>query len=184
MDTDNRAADRASRATVSIHAHSLPAAVGPGFGTKANDRPTISNKASAFRAAQPEGLSVRAENVLKQLATEFSGEVPPRGRWIPSTDLLRRVSFSDLETARSCGPQTMDEIVRWAESQGVVIARPFHAGKTLSAMWRDIIARSSTGQCTKAEIAEALERSRRRKNTRIPLALQSILVQVLNAAGK
>jgi hypothetical protein len=66
----------------------------------------------------------------------------------------------------------------------VVIERPFHAGKSLSAMWRDLIAKSSTGAFTGAEIAEALERSLRRKNTRIPVAFQSILVKVLNSSGK
>ena len=129
-------------------------------------------------------LSIRAENVMKELAVELAGETPPSGRWIPSRNLLRKLSFKDLQTARNCGPQTADEIVRWAGAQGIAIERPFHAGKSLSAVWQDIIARSSRGECTKAEIAEALERSRRRKNTRIPVALQSILVKLLNATGK
>ena len=43
--------------------------------------------------------------------------------------------------------------------------------------------RSSTGEFSKAEIAEALERSLRRKNTRIPVAFQSILVKALSATG-
>jgi hypothetical protein len=63
----------------------------------------------------------------------------------------------------------------------VLIERPLHVGKSMSAMWRDIIARSSTGKVTKAEIAEALERSVRRKNTRIPSAFQNLLISVLNA---
>lgn len=129
-------------------------------------------------------LSVRAENVLKELATELTGEQPPRGKWFPSADLLCKLSFRHLLVARNCGPQTTDEILRWAKSQGVTIRRPFYAGKSLSAMWRDIVARSATGQFTTAEIAEALERSLRRKNTRIPVAVQNILVEALGARGK
>jgi hypothetical protein len=129
-------------------------------------------------------LSARAENVLKALAAELTGEDPPRGRWVPSSNLLRKLSYKDLQATRNCGPQTTAEIVRWAGSQGVIIERPFHAGKSLSAMWRDIIARSSTGQFTRAEIAEALEKSLRRKNTRIPVAIQNLLVKALNDTGK
>jgi len=135
-------------------------------------------------AAPPDGLSVRAENVLKELAVELTAEYPPRGRWIPSTSLLRKLSVADLAAARNCGPQTTAEIIRWAKSQGVVIPRPFHAGKSLAAMWRDIIARSATGEFMAAEIAEALERSLRRKNTRIPVAVQNLLLEVLGANGK
>jgi hypothetical protein len=51
-------------------------------------------------------------------------------------------------------------------------------------MWRDIIAKSTTGEYTIEEIAEALERSMRRKNTRIPVGFQSILMNLLNADGK
>jgi hypothetical protein len=133
---------------------------------------------------QENGLSVRAENVLKELAAELTGENPQKGRWVPSGALLRVLSFGDRLSARNCGPQTMDEIIRWAKSKGVVIERPFHAGKSLSAMWRDIIARSSTGESTRAEIAEALERSSRRKSTRIPVAIQSLLVKVLKSTDR
>jgi hypothetical protein len=132
--------------------------------------------------AAPADLSVRAENVLKELAVELTGETPPKGRWIPPLELLRKLSFRHLLTARNCGPQTSDEIVRWAESRGVVIQLPFHAGKSLSATWRDLIAKCSTGEFTKAEIAEALEKSTRRGNTRVPVAFQSILLQILSSA--
>jgi hypothetical protein len=47
-------------------------------------------------------------------------------------------------------------------------------------MWREIIAKFSTAEITTAEIAEALERSLRRKNTQIPTAIQNILVKALN----
>jgi hypothetical protein len=62
---------------------------------------------------------------------------------------------------------------------GVVINRPFHAGKSLSATWRDLIVRCSKGEFTKAEIVEVLEKSARRRNTRIPVAFQIILLQML-----
>jgi hypothetical protein len=130
----------------------------------------------------PVRLSVRAENVLKELAVELTGETPPKGRWIPPHELLRKLSFRHLLTARNCGPQTTDEIVRWAESRGVVIPPPFHAGKSLSATWRDLIVKCSKGEFTKAEIAEALEKSARRKNTRIPVAVQNVLWQILSSA--
>lgn len=126
-------------------------------------------------------LSVRAENVLKELAVELIGERPPKGRWAPSDGLLRKLSYKDLQVARNCGPQTTHEIVRWARTRGVVIERPFHEGKSLSAMWRDVIAKFSTSEFAKAEIVQALERSMRRKNTRIPVAFQNILVKLLNA---
>jgi hypothetical protein len=129
-------------------------------------------------------LSVRAENVLKELAGELTGETPPKGRWTPSSELLRKLTYQDLSTARNCGPQTTDEIIRWASAKGVAIQQPLHAGKSLSAMWRDIVAKSSKGEFARAEIAEALQRSTRRKNTRIPVAFQNILVKVLSSTGK
>lgn len=137
---------------------------------------------AAAPVAKPADLSVRAENVLKELALELTGETPPKGRWIPSRELLAKLSFRHLLTARNCGPQTTDEIVRWAESRGVVIQRPLHAGKSLPAIWRDLVAKCSKGEFSKAEIAEALERSARRKNTRIPVAFQNILLQILSSA--
>ena len=133
----------------------------------------------AAATEQPAGLSIRAENVLKELAVELTGETPPKGRWVPSAELLQKLTFRHLLTARNCGPQTTEEIVKWAESRGVVINRPFHAGKSLSATWRDLIVRCSRGEFTKAEIVEALEKSARRRNTRIPVAFQIILLQML-----
>jgi hypothetical protein len=138
---------------------------------------------SAKAAARPAALSIRAENVLKNLAPELMGEIPPKGRWTPPARLLQRLSYADLAGAPNCGPQTVNEILQWAKSHGVIIKRPFHAGKSLSAMWRDIIAKAKTQEYTIEEITEALERSIRRKNTRIPVGLQSILVILLNAAG-
>ena len=174
------AAAHATATTPGTGPHSTPGAC-PGTRPK-NVSPILKDVSAA--PAQRDVLSVRAENVLKELAAELTGEDPPRGRWVPSGKLLRKLSYGQLQAARNCGPQTTDEIVRWARSQGVVIERPFHAGKSLSAMWRDIIAKSSTGKFTKAEIAEALERSLRRKNTRIPVAVQNIVLKILNATGQ
>lgn len=140
------------------------------------------NGASAAPIAK--ALSVRAENVLKELAAELTGETPPKGRWLPPRKLLQKLTFRQLLTARNCGPQTTEEIVRWAESRGVVIEPPFHVGKSLSATWRDLIVKCSKGEFTKAEIAAALEKSARRRNTRIPVAVQNVLWQMLSSAGE
>lgn len=153
---------------------------GPGVNGGVFPSPLEASKAPAPR---PQSLSVRAQNVLKVLAAELTGEDPPKGSWVPSGSLLRKLSYADLQVARNCGRRTTDEIVRWARAQGVVIERPLHAGKSLSAMWRDIVAKASTAEFSKAEIAEALERSLRRKNTRIPVAFQSVLVKALGATG-
>lgn len=146
-----------------------------------NDVDLGAQQATTLQSTRLE-LSVRAENVLKELALQLTGETPPKGRWMPPRKLLEKLTFRDLATARNCGPQTIDEILRWAEAHGTVIEPPFHTGKSLSAMWGDLIDKLSTGEFTKAEIAEALERSIRRKNTKIPVAFQSILWAILNSA--
>jgi hypothetical protein len=150
-----------------------------GISAAVNARQQASWQASSQGPAQ---LSVRAENVLKELAVELTGETPPKGRWIPPHKLLAKLTFRHLLTARNCGPQTIDEIVRWAESRGVAIRPPLHAGKPLAAIWRDLVAKCSSGEFTRAEIAEALEKSARRKNTRIPVAVQNVLSQILSSA--
>ncbi len=141
-----------------------------------------SREASVEQTASP--LSIRAENVLKILATELTGEKPPRGRWVPSDLLLERLTYRHLSIARNCGPQTIAEIVRWAQTKGTVIRRSLRTGKSLSAMWHDIIARVSTGDISKAEIAEALENSARRGNTRIPVAFQEMLLQLIRSSNE
>ena len=176
----NGDADLRTPATISLHGNNAPCS---GARARPGNVSSILKDVSAA-PAQGDVLSVRAENVLKELAAELTEEDPPKGRWVPSGHLLRKLSYRDLQAARNCGPQTTDEIIRWARSQGVLIERPLHVGKSMSAMWRDIIARSSTGKITKAEIAEALERSVRRKNTRIPAAFQNLLIRVLNATGQ
>jgi hypothetical protein len=171
-----------TQVAIAMHRTSSPSA--EGARTRSESVASILRSVAAAPAAPQDGLSIRAENVLKQLAAELTGETPPKGRWTPSSELLRKLTSRDLLTARNCGPQTTDEILRWAGSQGVIIQQPFHAGKSLSAMWQDIIAKYYRGAFARAEIAEALQKSTRRKNTRIPLAFQSILVKILNSTGK
>jgi hypothetical protein len=136
---------------------------------------------SVDQAGLPRELSVRAENVLKMLALELTGDDPPQGRWTPSDLLLQRLTYRHLSTARNCGPQTTAEIVRWAETRGTILHRPLRTGNSLSAMWRDTISRFSAGEISKIEVAEALEISTRRRNTRIPVALQKIILQLIHS---
>lgn len=124
-------------------------------------------------------LSVRAQNVLKELAVELTGEQPPKGNWSPSRELLRVLTAERLATARNCGPHTMREIVDWAQGCGVTIKPVIPPGGSLSQMWAELIANASAGALTSAEIAGALQRSIRRKSVRIPIAFQVILVKIL-----
>ncbi len=140
------------------------------------------SNATSERANEP--LSVRATNVLKMLAGEIMGEVPPRDDWVPPETLLRRITVERLSIARNCGPRTTDEIIRWAEAHGVTIRPVFHAGKSLSETWRNLSARFAAGDLTKAELAEALEKSVRRKSTKIPVAVQQILLKYLGRLGE
>lgn len=128
-------------------------------------------------------LSGRAINVLKMLADEIMGDVPPRDDWVPPERLLRRITVERLSIARNCGPRTTHEIIRWAEARGVTIQPVFHAGKSLSETWRDLSARFAAGDLTKPELAEALEKSVRRKSTKIPVAVQQILLKYLKRPG-
>jgi hypothetical protein len=129
------------------------------------------------------GLSVRALNVLKILADEITGEIASREAWVPSDALLRKITMERLSLARNCGPRTVDEIVRWAAARGVTIRPMFHAGKSLSEAWRDLGTRFSAGELTKEELAEALEKSVRRKSTKIPVGVQRILLKYLRGPG-
>lgn len=127
------------------------------------------------------GLSVRAANVLKELAPELIGQNPPKGAWVPPDDLLQRLTAKHLATARNCGPQTAREIIEWAQTRGVSIKVPLYSGKSLSEVWRSLTARASAGKLTRAEITEALEKSIRRKSVRIPVAFQIILLEILSS---
>jgi hypothetical protein len=181
MDAGNSDIGLPTAKAVAMRGKRFPATVSADFATRSKNVSPISKRAASAPAAGPAHLSIRAENVLKELASELTGENPPKGRWIPSAELLRKLTFGRLLTARNCGPQTIDEIVRWAQMCGVVIQPPLHAGKPLSTMWRDLIAKFSAGEFTKAEIAEALERSARRRNTRIPVAFQNMLTKILSS---
>lgn len=129
-------------------------------------------------------LSGRALNVLKLLASEMTGEVPARENWIPSDAFLHKVTFESLATARNCGPLTTREIIQWARSRGMTIAPPCWVGKSFPQMWRHFEARFAAGELTRTEIAEVLERSIRRQNTRVPVAVQRILLKLLSKAGE
>jgi hypothetical protein len=129
---------------------------------------------------RPKQLSARALNVLKELAVRLTEETPPRGTWTPTIALLEKLNFQCLATARNCGPQTIDEISAWAASNGVTMQPPFHSGKSLSAMWHELAVRFSNGGFSQSELAQALEKSIRRRNTRIPVAFQEALLRVLS----
>ncbi|WP_431204595.1 hypothetical protein ACQ86E_05815 [Bradyrhizobium betae] len=122
---------------------------------------------------------MRAQNVLKELAPELTGEQPPNGSWSPSRDLLRVLTAQRLATARNCGPRTLREIVDWAKGYGVTIEPVIQPGGSLSQMWGELIANASAGALTSAEIVGALERSIRRKSVRIPIAFQLVLVKII-----
>ncbi|OAF17282.1 hypothetical protein AXW67_10550 [Bradyrhizobium neotropicale] len=124
-------------------------------------------------------LSVRAQNVLKELAVELTGEQPPKGTWSPSRELLLALTAERLVTARNCGPHTMREIIDWAQGCGVTIKPAIKAGGSLSEMWSGLIANGAAGALTSSEIVSALQRSIRRKSVRIPIAFQVILVKIL-----
>jgi hypothetical protein len=128
-------------------------------------------------------LSVRALNVLKLLAAEMTGDDPPRN-WLPPDRFLKEVTFERLSRARNCGPLTAEEIIRWARSRGVTIARPSWAGKSFSEMWRYLEARFAAGEPVQAAIVEALDRSVRRKSTRIPVGAQRMLLKLLEEGGE
>jgi hypothetical protein len=128
--------------------------------------------------------SARAINVLKLLASEMTGENPAEKDWLPSNTFLQRMTVDRLLSARNCGPRTANEIIRWARSRGVTIKPRFHVGRSLSETWRVLSARFAAGELTKAEVAEALRKSVRRKSTRIPVPVQKILLELLNSAGE
>ena len=124
-------------------------------------------------------LSVRAQNVLKELAVELTGEQPPKGTWAPSRELLLALTAERLATARNCGPHTAAEIIAWAQGCGVTVKSSLQYGRSLSQMWAGLVANASAGALTSAEVIGALERSIRRKSVRIPVAFQVILVKIL-----
>jgi hypothetical protein len=152
--------------------------------TEARNRPAGRRASPASGQSRRAGdsakaLSVRAQNVLKELAVELTGDQPPKGAWAPSRDLLRALTAEHLATARNCGPHTTREIIAWAQDCGVTIKPVLRTGGPLSEMWAGLIASASAGALTSAEIASALRRSIRRRSVRIPIAFQIILVKIL-----
>ena len=146
----------------------------------AGERGPAVGSVHAKRAPVPmKRLSVRAQNVLKELAVELTGEQPPKGNWSPSRELLRALTAERLATARNCGPHTMREIVDWAQGCGVTIKPVIKPGGSLSEMWERLIDNAACGALTSAEVVSALQRSVRRKSVRIPIAFQVILVKIL-----
>lgn len=130
-------------------------------------------------AAPMKTLSVRAQNVLKELAPELSGEQPPKGTWAPSRELLLALTAERLAAARNCGPHTAMEIVAWAQGCGVTIRPPLQVGRSPSEMWARLVASASAGALSTSEVIEALQKSIRRKSVRIPIAFQIVLVKIL-----
>ena len=86
------------------------------------------------------------------------------------------------ESASSSCISATTEIIKWLRVRGIII--PFNAGRSLSAIWQDIIAKFSAGEISKAEIAEALEHTVHRKNTRIPIAVQKMLLQLIRSSDE
>lgn len=127
-------------------------------------------------------LSVRAQNVLKELAAELTGEQPPKGAWAPTRELLLALTAERLAIARNCGPRTTREIICWAQGCGVTIRPLLPAVGSLSEMWARVIASGSAGTLTSSEAIEALQKSIRRKSVRIPTAFQTILVELLRGS--
>jgi hypothetical protein len=180
QDKDEMTAKSNDAATISVQNSAPPAAA---FTVIPNDAPKNLRNASSDPANLPRELSLRAENVLKMLALELTDDDPPQGRWTPPDLLLERLTYKHLSSARNCGPQTIDEIVRWAEKRGRILQRPLRTGNSLSAMWDDIISRFSAGELSMIEVAEALENSTRRRNNRVPVAIQKILLQLIRSAN-
>jgi hypothetical protein len=149
----------------------------------ARDRPAGRCTPTAAPAQPKPGpmktLSVRAQNVLKELAVELTGEQPPKGNWAPSRELLLALTAERLATARNCGPHTSREIIDWAQGCGVTITPALLQGRSLSKMWARLIASASTEGLGSAEVIAALQKSIRRRSVRIPVAFQIILVKIL-----
>lgn len=161
-----------------------PLGAGPRVGTVRKAGPQLVSR-SIVAATAPDAssaLSGRALNVLKLMAPELTGEIPPRGSWSPAIGFIRKITMKKLLTARNCGPRTAAEIVKWAASRGVIIQPAHHVGKSLSAMWRELEVKFAEGKLAKVELVEALERSVRRRSTKIPLGLQVVLLSLLNSS--
>ena len=148
---------------------------------RASDESLQDAQASCAEVPGCAALGNRALNVLKELHLELTGTCPPKGNWCPPDDFLRRLSASQLATARNCGPRTRREIVAFARARGVVIESLSCSGKSLSAVWQDLASEAVERWLTKAEITSVLERSIRRRSARIPVAFQVVLLKILSS---
>jgi hypothetical protein len=184
MTARNRATATLSRDALIAKAEAvLPlSVVNTCFGTAAERLVREENNASQPEGSKPCGLSVGALNVLKLLAAERTSETPARKDWMPSEAFLRALTLERLSYARNCGPRKMDEIIAWARSRGVRIGSQAPAGGSLPRLWRHLEARFSAGELTLAEAVAVLDRSVQRKNTRMPVAVQLILLRLLSQA--
>lgn len=147
-------------------------------GVAGGSEPSRSADYNAHREVRCRPLSCRALNVLKLLAYEITGEVPDRN-WSPPDVFVCRVTFECLANARNCGPRTTQEIIEWAETRGITIAPPCWAGRSFPQMWRHLEVRFAAGELTRNELTDVLKRSAQRKNTKIPVSVQRILVEWL-----
>lgn len=152
------------------------------FGATVESATQMENNAPEPEGSKASGLSVRALNVLKLLAADLTGAAPVRKDWMPSEAFLRALTLERLSYARNCGPRTMEEIIAWAGSHGVRIGSQAPVGASLPRLWRHLEARFNAGELTPAEIAKVLDRSVHRKNTRVPVAVQRILLELLSQA--
>ena len=106
-------------------------------------------------------LSARAQNVLKELAVELTGEQPPKGAWASAamSCCSKADGRSILRLARNCGPHTTREIIAWAGARGVHIEPLPRTSKSLSADWEELV-----GQCVERKIDQGRNHRRRWKD--------------------
>ena len=183
MTARDRARQVFSRDTLIAKAEAVPlSVVNTCFGPAAERIVREENNASQPEGSNASRLSVRALNVLKLLAAELTGETPMRKDWMPSEAFVRALTLERLAYARNCGPRTMQEIIVWARSRGVRIGSQAPVGGSLPRLWRHLEARFNAGELTVAEVAAVLDRSAQRRNTRVPVAVQRILLKLLSRA--
>lgn len=174
-----------SRGALIAKAETVPLSiVNTCFGPAAEQVMRGENNAPEPEGSNAYGLSVRALNVLKLLAADLTGEAPACKDWMPSEALLGALTLERLAYARNCGPRTMQEIIAWARSRGVRIGSQTPAGGSLPRLWRHLEARFNAGELTLAEVAAVLDRSAQRRNTRVPVAVQRIVLTLLRQADE
>ena len=81
-------AKRNYKAAIGIRDDARPAAT-PQFSVRPKVVRTDLPESPVGQTELPRELSVRAENVLKMLTLDLTGEIPPRGQWTPPTCCFR-----------------------------------------------------------------------------------------------